>query len=77
MILDDDDNDEFEEGDELVPTHISGSPPALPPKRNMRKPISHSKPSQQGESPRCEWDQAHHLLQTHHYHRHLESKETI
>ena len=54
MILDDDDNDEFEEGDELGPTHISGSPPALPPKRNMRKPISHPKPNQQGHFSRSE-----------------------
>ena len=38
--IDDDDNDEFEEGDDLCPTHTSSSPPALPPKRSVRKPAS-------------------------------------
>ena len=38
LYSDDDDNDEFEEGDDLDPAHVSGSPPALPPKRNLRKP---------------------------------------
>ena len=40
LFLDDDDNDEFEEGDDLCPTHASSSPPALPPKRSVRKPAS-------------------------------------
>ena len=39
-MIDDDDNDEFEEGDDLCPTHPSSSPPALPPKRSIRKPAS-------------------------------------
>ena len=47
FVLDDDDNDEFEEGDDLDPSHISGSPPALPPKRNLRKPPAFIPPSNQ------------------------------